>query len=208
MVTLTKSVKDEIKERLKESPEEFEEETKTSKTLDAIESSLFTKDMISEVVCNLVGFDVDEMVKELITCDDYSEFKLADILDLDVNAVRSMLYRLLEFNLSSFTRKKDRRKGWYIYYWTFEYVDLIKHLKNLKQTKIDELKKKIELECDQDVFYVCPDGCEKQDFDIAMELNFTCQQCGEIMSQKDNSINKQNMVNEIDVLEKEIASFN
>ena len=47
-----------------------------------------------------------------------SEFKIAEELKIDVHLVRNILYRLNNFNLATYIRKKDREKGWYISYWT------------------------------------------------------------------------------------------
>src|SRR3989338_11520661 len=47
-----------------------------------------------------------------------NEFTIAEKLGLTINQTRNIIYKLSDFGLVSFTRKKDKRKGWYIYFWT------------------------------------------------------------------------------------------
>ena len=73
---------------------------------------------IDILVSELVGEEVIPLVRELKNKKNVSEFKLAEKLKKEVNVARNMLYRLHEANLVTFTRKKDKVKGGYIYYWT------------------------------------------------------------------------------------------
>ena len=86
--------------------------------------------LVEQVVTDVAGEDVIPLIKQLKNKKNVSEFKLAEALELEVNLVRNMLYRLYHANLVSFTRRKDKKKGWYIYYWTFrikqiKYVALV-----------------------------------------------------------------------------------
>ena len=90
--------------------------------------------IVDDVVTELVGEDVLPLVKILKTKKNVSEFKLASSIRKEINLTRNMLYRLYDHNLVSFMRKKDKKKGWYIYYWTFD----LKRVKYL----VDDLKKK------------------------------------------------------------------
>ena len=71
--------------------------------------------LIDNVVENVAGKDVLPLVKTLKNKKNVSEFKLADDIKEEINTTRNMLYRLLDNNLVSFVRKKDKKKGWYIY---------------------------------------------------------------------------------------------
>jgi transcription factor E len=159
---------------------------------------------IIKVISHLVGENIVDLVIELITQDDYSEFKLAEKLNQDVNATRNLLYRLLEHNLVTFTRRKDKRKGWYIYYWTFQPRDIEQKLIQIKEKELNELKNKIEKEFDHDIFFICENKCEKYDFDFASEHNYKCQECGLLLEQHDNTSHKDAVLCEIDSLMEEI----
>ena len=94
-----------------------------------------------EVLLPILGEEGLPLTKELSGKQNVSEFELADKLKKDIKIVRKMLYLLYNHNLVSFTRKKDKEKGWYIYYWTllpesirFSYVkkknELLERLKH------------------------------------------------------------------------------
>ena len=81
---------------------------------------------IEVLVTEIAGKDVLPLIELIRGKTDVSEFKIAEKLGKTVNEVRNMLYRLSDYNLVSFTRKKDKRKGWYIYFWTLNsYQSLI-----------------------------------------------------------------------------------
>ncbi|MBI4146459.1 hypothetical protein HY489_03930 [Candidatus Woesearchaeota archaeon] len=98
-----------------------------------------TSKTIDEVVSELTGQDVLQLVKHLRNKSNVSEFKLAGTMKKEINLVRNMLYRLYDHNLVSFIRKKDKKKGWYIYYWTFNQKrikDLVKDIKKKKHERL------------------------------------------------------------------------
>ena len=97
-----------------------------------------------------------------------------------------MLYRLYDFNLVSFIKKKDKKKGWYIYYWTFD-NNRIKYLSmNLKKKRLEKLRARLERETGNQ-FYSCDTKCMRLDFDQSMNFEFKCPECGELINQEDNT---------------------
>jgi len=115
-----------------------------------------------------------------------SEFKIADDLKKDIKEVRTTLYLLVNFNLVSSIRKKDKTKGWYIYYWTVN-TDQIKYLvKSIKEKKLEKLKERIDRETNS-LFFVCGNNCLRLNFDSATEFEFKCPECGLLMNQEDNA---------------------
>ena len=117
-----------------------------------------------------------------------------------------MLYRLYHANLVSFTRKKDKKKGWYIYYWTFDAKQIKYLVVNLKEKRIEKLKERLERE-KSNQFYACETKCVRLDFDQAMNFEFKCPECGELIHQEDNSEKIQNIEEEIKKLEKELKDM-
>ena len=77
-----------------------------------------TQNKIDEVIINVAGKEGLRLVKKLKGKENISEFVLATKLKRDIKIVRNLLYKLYNYNLISSTRKKDKQKGWYIYYWT------------------------------------------------------------------------------------------
>jgi transcription factor E len=73
--------------------------------------------LLSEVVNEIAGKQASDILNLLIGKKDVNEFLIAKKLKLTINQVRNILYKLSNFNLVTFTRKKDKKKGWYTYFW-------------------------------------------------------------------------------------------
>ncbi len=110
-----------------------------------------------------------------------NEFKIAEKLGMTVNEARHHLYKLSEHNLVSSIRKKDKKKGWHISYWTFNNEKARNLLLERCELRIQQLKDEIEKE-KQGNYYVCPNKCTRTDYMVGLESNFTCTECGAIMT--------------------------
>ena len=162
-----------------------------------------TNKIVEDVVTEVAGEDVVPLINALKNKKNVSEFKLAETIKQEVNTTRNMLYRLYDNNLVSFVRKKDKKKGWYIYYWTFD-AKKIKHLlSNLRKKRLSKLKDRLERE-KANHFYTCKDKCIRLDFDQSMDFEFKCPECGELIEQEDNSEEIIKIETEIKELEAEL----
>ena len=159
--------------------------------------------IIEASIVEVAGEDVLPIVHFLKNKKNISEFKIAEAIKKEINATRNMLYRMQEANLVSFIRKKDKKKGWYIYYWTFK-PKMIKHIvTNLKKEKLSKLKDRISRE-KSNHFFICQNKCIRLDFEQAMNFEFKCPECGEIMNQEDNKENIRLIEEEIKKIKKEL----
>ena len=158
--------------------------------------------MIEYVVGHVAGEDVIPLVAYLKNKKNISEFIIADELDTEINKIRNMLYRLQQANLVSFTRKKDKIKGWYVYYWTFDPHKIQGMTEKIKKDLTERLKDRLKRE-EASVFYKCPNLCIRLDFDQAIGFNLKCPECGEILNQEDNTQEIQNLKVRIVELEEE-----
>lgn len=162
--------------------------------------------LVEEVVGTLAGEDVIPLVNALKNKKNVSEFKLASDIKQEINITRNMLYRLYDSNLVSFIRKKDKQKGWYIYYWTFK-PEMIKYLHgNLKQKRLEKLKERIKREKNSD-FFTCSNQCIRLDFEQSTDFQFKCPECGELLNQEDNSEKIKQIEKEIKQIEKDIKKI-
>jgi len=159
--------------------------------------------IVEDVVCEVAGEDVVPLVKALKNKKNVSEFKLADSIRQEVNKTRNMLYRLYDVNLVSFVRKKDKKKGWYIYYWTFDAKKIKYIVQRLKIKRLEKLQGRLERE-KQSQFYSCSTKCIRLDFDQAMNFEFKCPECGNLAELEDNSEEIKKIEKEIKELEKEL----
>ena len=145
-----------------------------------------TTELIKHVVTELVGEEALPIIFYLRGKKQISEFIIAEELDMEIHMVRNLLYRLLEFNIVSFIRKKDRIKGWYICYWDFN-EHMIPYLaEKIRLSKIAKLKERLERE-QRHTFYMCRNACVRMPFEKSMEFNFKCPECGELMHEQDNT---------------------
>lgn len=159
--------------------------------------------IIEATIVDVAGEDVLPIVHFLKNKKNISEFKIAEVIKKEINATRNMLYRLQEANLVSFIRKKDKKKGWYIYYWTFK-PKMIRHIFiSLKKEKLAKLKGRLIREKSSH-FFICQNKCIRLDFDQAMNFEFKCPECGELMNQEDNLENIRLIEEEIKNIEEEL----
>ena len=147
-----------------------------------------TEKLIAEVIGNVVGDDAVRMAMYIRDKKDVSEFKLAAYLKEDIQVVRHMLYRLHAQNLATYKRKKDRKKGWYVSYWTFNKSRVKELVGSIRNKKLAHFKERLSTEtANVNNFYLCPKACVRMDFHNAIQMHFKCPECGTVMEQQDNT---------------------
>ncbi len=147
------------------------------------------KNMVQEIA-GLQGFKIVELLVKKKKID---EFKISSSLKLEVNFVRSLLYKLYSKKIVSYSKERDLKKGWWIYSWEM-HQEKIKDLLILERTKeLDKLgKTKHEKEGEQ--MYVCVLFAVAVNFSVAADPEFKCFSCGALLKNFDNT----HVMNEID----------
>ena len=164
-----------------------------------------TNKLIYDTIAEIIGEDVLPIVKYLRNRKNISEFKIAENTNLEVNRTRNMLYRLHDYNIVTYNRKKDRIKGWYISYWTFNLRRLKQLIIQKNEEKLNTLKEKLKKEEEnKNSYFLCPSICTRLDFDQATEFGFKCPECGSLLNQQDNIKTIENLRSRIEELEKEM----
>src|SRR3989344_6885632 len=160
----------------------------TKRSVRSVEAvSRLSKNRVEETINTVAGQEALPIVKYLKGKKNVSEFIIAQKTKLEVNRVRNMLYKLQNFNLVSYFRKKDRQKGWYISYWTFNPSGIRHLIGRLKTQKLQELKERLaQEEANQGNYFLCPNVCIRMDFSTATEQSFRCPECGNMVNQHDN----------------------
>lgn len=164
-------------------------------------------DLAKTVLIQVAGEEILPLVHYLKGKVNVSEFVIAQDMKQEINIIRNLLYRLLDQNLVTFNRKKDKQKGWYIYYWTYHPQNIEHTFWELKKKKLDSLKDRLFRE-KNNVFFSCPTGCIRLDFETSITFDYRCPECGEILNQQDNSQKKLEFEAEIAKLEAEISTRN
>lgn len=155
-----------------------------------------TKKLAERVVSQVVGDDAFPALEKLYKTQDISEFDIADLYDGDIHFARNVLYRMHNNNLVSFIKRKDKEKGWYVYYWTINQKRIKELAVKLNEERREALQNRLKREKDH-LYYVCCNSCVRLDFDSATDFQFRCPECSEILMEEDNS-------KKIDLIEKEL----
>ena len=162
------------------------------------------KNEVEEVLAEICGADVVPLVRALKDKENVSEFSLATKLKVEINRVRNALYRLYELGLVRFIRKKDKKKGWYIYYWTFNDHRIDDLLRKVRIEKLERLEKRLSRETNNQ-FFACPQYHVRLDFDSAAGYNYKCPECNILLEQEDNSRTIENLNAQITEIKKILA---
>ena len=165
-----------------------------------------TPAIVDEVVSEVAGQDVLPLVRALRNKTNVSEIKLASSIKKEINVTRNMLYRLYDNNLVSFTRKKDKKKGWYIYYWTFNQKRVKDLIKDIKKQKYERMLDRLNREKNVQ-FYICSNKCIRLDFEQSHDFHFKCPECGSLLNLEDNTQKIKDLEKEFEKLNKELKAL-
>lgn len=165
-----------------------------------------TLNKIEHILINILGEEGLPLVRELSGKENVSEFDLANKIKEDIKRVRKMLYILYNHNLIEFNRKKDKQKGWYIYYWTLLPESIRFNYFKTKRELLGRLKNQLDLE-NRELFFVCPHNCVRLNFDQAMDFEFHCPECGELINQDDSKEKIKNLKKRIIETEAELEKL-
>ncbi len=159
-----------------------------------------------QILLKLLGPEGAPLITELNAKDNVSEFDLATKTKKDIKVIRRLLYILYNNNLVSFTRKKDKDKGWYIYYWTIVPENV--HFNYVRMRKEELIAKTEELASEQqELFFVCPGKCVRLNFDQAMDFEFHCPECGKLLLQDDSAQKIEQIKKDILEITEELEKF-
>ncbi|WP_407461957.1 transcription factor E [Methanobrevibacter sp.] len=138
------------------------------------------------IACLKDGYTTDEEISEKISC--------------KLNIVRKILYKLYDMRLASYKRDKDKETQWYTYDWRFNEGEYKKLEFNLASSELKRLNSELEYE-ENNMFFVCPNGHYRLDFEDASTVEFLCPECDLDLEFEDNQERIDRKKAEIKVLE-------
>ncbi|MCX6749335.1 MAG: hypothetical protein NTW17_01145 [Candidatus Pacearchaeota archaeon] len=144
------------------------------------------QNLLKEVISLIAGKPAEEIVGLLDTQKYINEFVIAKKLNLTINQARNILYKISDYGLVSSIRKKDKRKGWYTYFWKIEILKALEFLRENLLKKIDNAEHQIKSR-ETKRFYVCERCHIELSEENALISSFTCNECGAILTLKDNA---------------------
>jgi transcription initiation factor TFIIE subunit alpha len=159
--------------------------------------------LLKEIMVSIAGKQAEEIVDLLDGKKYVNEFIIAKKLNLTINQTRNILYKISDHGLVSFIRKKDKRKGWYTYFWKIEIMKCLEFLKASIIKKMEQVSHQIKSRETKE-FYVCERCHIEFNEENALLYNFTCPECGNLLSRKDNTPVIKEYNKEMDKLRKEL----
>jgi transcription factor E len=158
---------------------------------------------LKSIVETLTNKQSVAIVDLLVDKKDVNEFLIAKKLGLTINQTRNILYKLSDFGLVSFMRKKDKRKGWYIYFWTLNVTKSLDLLEQKLREELARLESQLKSRIEKR-YYFCK-TCNLEVTEEAALLNdFICSECEEVYELFNNKMIIEKLEKEISKLEKEV----
>jgi transcription initiation factor TFIIE subunit alpha len=159
--------------------------------------------LLKSLIEDLAGQESGPIVDLLFNKKDVNEFLIAKKMKLTINQIRNILYKLSADGLVSFIRKKDNRKGWYIYFWTLNTEKCLLKLESSILEKISLLKSQL-LDRQQKRFYICNSCGIEVSEEQALENDFSCSECAEVYSLASNDVQIKEITNKIKSKERDL----
>lgn len=157
------------------------------------------------VLLSNLGQDGIQILKQIENKENVSEFQVAEKLKMDIQIVRNALYKIHDLNLATYIKKKDRKRGGYISYWTFNKKELFYYVEKEKIRKLEKFKQRLESE-NENTYYICPNGCTRLEFENAFDINFRCKECGFSLVHQDNKKTINFLKGKIKEIEQEVEA--
>ncbi|MDO8517004.1 MAG: hypothetical protein Q7S33_02665 [Nanoarchaeota archaeon] len=142
--------------------------------------------LLKGLIDELAGEGAGQIADILFEKRDVNEFLIAKKMNLTINQVRNILYKLSADGLVSFTRKKDKRKGWYIYYWTLDSEKCLIQIEDSLLKKIEEFNHQLKNR-ETKRYYSCKPCNVEVNEETALEHDFICEECAEVYVLSDNT---------------------
>lgn len=165
------------------------------------------KKFLKEVVVIVVGKQAEDITDLLDSKKHINEFVIAKKLAITINQTRNILYKISDHGLISSIRKKDKRKGWYTYFWKIEVFKCLEFLRNILLKKIEQISYQIKSRETKE-FYVCKDCNIEFNEENALLHDFTCNECGKILTLKDNTKMLKEFRKNLDKLKRKLKFVN
>ncbi|MBO6105590.1 MAG: transcription factor E [Methanobrevibacter sp.] len=174
-----------VKEAIEETSEEDEKAAEKSKAKKSKakkpKKEKAKKRAVNQKFWYLTFDEIINCLKNGYTTDE----EISEKTDCKLNIVRKILYKLYDMRLASYKRDKDKETQWYTYDWRFNENEYKKLEFNLASSELKRLNSELEYE-ENNMFFVCPNGHYRLDFEDASTVEFLCPECDLDLEFEDN----------------------
>ena len=163
--------------------------------------------LVKTLLTNIVEDESNLPIVEALNNGIETDEEIANKTGIKLNIVRKILYRLYDMGLASYKRSKDPETQWFTYSWKFEKDEVINRIQKDSQKYLSMLNEELERE-ENNMFFVCPLGHVRLDFDESSDYEFICPACGEELEFQDNAETIEQIKEDIKMVESNFNSFN
>ncbi|MFW6233662.1 MAG: hypothetical protein ACOC3Z_03295 [Nanoarchaeota archaeon] len=141
---------------------------------------------LKEAVVGIVGKQFEEITDLITKKNHMNEFLIAKKLDITINQTRNIIYKLSDQGLVESIRKKDKKKGWFTYFWKLNTIKTLEYLNKETEKKRIQVESQIKSREEKN-YYVCKNCDIEVSEDTALLYEYCCDECGELFNVKDNT---------------------
>ncbi len=131
--------------------------------------------------------------------------QLLEKMDLKLNDVRRILFKLYNHSVVQCDRSRDENTGWFIFRWRLQPNQIEGFITNQKRRILRILKIRLEYERNNEFYRCTTPKCSRVVFDDAVELVFRCPTCNKLLHHYDNSELIKALEEKIQQIEKETS---
>lgn len=162
--------------------------------------------LVKTLLTNAVEDESNLPIVEALNDGVDTDEEIANKTGIKLNIVRKILYRLYDMGLASYKRSKDPETQWFTYTWKFEKEEVINRIIKDSEDYLKMLNDELDRE-ENSMFFVCPQGHVRLDFDEASDYEFLCPACGEELEFQDNQNTIEQIKEDIKMVESNFKSF-
>ena len=160
------------------------------------------KKVQTDVIQKILGGDsnIMDIVKELEIEEELTDEQIAAKIGIRLNEIRRILYQLYETRLADCRRIRDKKTGWYVFYWHMRPDKISNAIVRKRRKVLNILEERLDYEKNNTFFHCNNVNCSRITWENAMESRFRCLNCNEQLKSANND-------HITDFLEKQIESL-
>ena len=162
--------------------------------------------LVKTLLTNVVEDEKNLPIIEALIDGYGTDEEIAEKTGIKLNIVRKILYKLYDLSLASYKRSKDPETQWFTYTWKFEEEEVKNHIVQDSEDYLKMLNEELDRE-ENNMFFICPQGHVRLDFDESSDYEFLCPVCGDELEFQDNTKNIEQIKEDIKMVESNFKSF-
>ena len=151
------------------------------------------------------GEEAVQIVNVLKGVGETTDDEIAAKIEIRLNTVRKILYKLYDHSLVGLRRSRDKTTGWFIFHWRLQLDQLAGFIFNQKHRVLEKLETRLEYEQEHEFYSCFTESCKRIPFVDAMELVFRCPTCNKMLMHFDNTELKASLIARVEALRKELG---